>query len=102
MYIDERKKKFFLSGMTNFMFSSVPDTWQQEKSACDCYSTVNPCYDSECTFRGRHERYPADIGGEGQCLRLAQLQSPFAFRNVDGRVVVIPDSIINRICPKSD
>ena len=102
MRIDEQKKKFFLSGMYSFQISSPPAAWKQQKEACDCYSQVKPCYDSECPYRGRNERFPADVGGEGQCLRLAQLLSPFAFRNVDGRVVAIPQSIIDQICPKSD
>lgn len=97
MYIDERKKKYFISGMSNFMFSSVPQAWKQEQGACDCYSEKSPCYDSECPYRGRFERYPADIGGQGQCLRLAQLHSPFAFRNVDGRVIELPFNVVQKI-----
>jgi hypothetical protein len=97
MRIDELKKKFFLNGMYSFQITSPPDSWKQQKEACNCYSNTNPCYDSECPYRGRNERYPADVGGEGQCLRLALLHTPFAFRNVDGRVIEIPVEIAEKI-----
>lgn len=97
MYIDETKKKYFINGACTWVISSPPKSYAMEKEACDCFSQKNPCYDSECSYRGRFERYPADVGGEGQCLRLALLHTPYAFRNVDGRVIEIPVEIAEKI-----
>ena len=67
--------------------------WKKEKDLTNCQT----CDDSSCPARSDPERFNTDAGGKLQCLRLAKYLHPFAFRNCDGRVVVIPKSIVKAI-----
>ena len=68
------------------------EEWYTERKLIDCSDCL---YD--CPQKNRPERLPADAGGKGQCLRHAQYLSDFAFRNVDGSVIILPDEIIQAI-----
>ena len=97
-----QKEAFFEAGGAAYMLPyKMPDEeankWRSEFNACNCHLG---CYDNECKYRDKKERFPVDAGGESQCLRLARLKSDFAFRNVNGDVIIIPDSIVERILDK--
>ena len=71
----------------------VADCWRDEAAALKC----STCFQENCKFRDKHERLPDDAGGEGQCLRWAQEFTPLAWRNVDGRVIVMPQEVLDTI-----
>ena len=92
MYVNEQKKHFFDEGGQPWMNPSP--SWKQQYDLCNCRTCLEQ---NDCSFSGKKERFPLDAGGKGQCLRLAQAESDFAFRNVDGRVIVLPEEIVNKI-----
>lgn len=64
-----------------------------EKRLLDC----SDCLDELCAFRFSQDRLPADAGGKGQCLRWAQEFTPLAWRNQEGRVIIVPQEAIDRL-----
>ena len=77
----------------DYMPPEIAARWRAEADALNC----NSCYMTDCKFRNKHERLPDDAGGEGQCLRWAQKFTPLAWRNLDGRVIVMPQEVLDAI-----
>ena len=94
------KEAFFASGgegwKAGFVDKDEVMRWKKELALCDCYR----CFDEDCIAREKNIRFPEDVGGRAQCLRLAQSKSEFAFRNSDGTVISIPDGIVEKIIEK--
>ena len=82
-------KLWYLQGK-NYI-SHLPE-WTKERELIACET----CFE-DCKFRNRKERLPSDAGGECQCLRYAKEMCGYAFKNSDGRVVIIPPEIIRQI-----
>ena len=96
--IDEEKSRLFREGFPGWLCTKpYHKDWRKEYEVCNCQSVSNPCYDRSCIYRGKLTRFPADAGGENGCLRLAQSQSKYAFRNCDGRTIILPQEIIDEI-----
>ena len=91
MWVSEEKRRYFEQGGSPWL-NPTPE-WKRQFQLCDCLT----CFDRDCKARDKSSRFPCDSGGDGQCLRLAQAESDFAFRNVDGRVIVLPEEIVNKI-----
>lgn len=68
--------------------------WTQEAKLTDCGDCP---HSQECIYCYKTVRFPADAGGEAQCIRLAQYQSKYAFENANHQIIIIPDEIIDRI-----
>ena len=67
--------------------------WKAEAKLLDC----SRCDDEVCAFRFKQDRFPEDAGGHSQCLCWAQEFTPLAWRNPDGRVIVMPQEVIDRL-----
>ena len=91
MWVSEDKKRYFEQGGQAWLKHNAE--WKREFELCNCQT----CYDMECKARNKKTRFPEDAGGECQCLPLAQDKSKFAFRNVDGAVVILPENIVSNI-----
>lgn len=89
--IPRSAKELYFSGEP---VPEVPKEWRKEMDLIDCQ---NCGYSYDCYHRNHRERLPADAGGDGQCLRLAKYLSPYAFKNVDGQIIIIPDSVVEAI-----
>ena len=96
-----RRMIFFREYMWNDAFSNMDkrmkEKTEKELKLVEC----STCYDTECVYRNKDERFPPDAGGKGQCLRWAQDQYPICWRNVSGEIVAIPpdvmDAIVNHV-----
>lgn len=66
---------------------------RREKRLLDC----SDCPDGACAFRFSQDRLPEDAGGKGRCLRWAQEFTPLAWRNQDGRIIIMPQEVIDRL-----
>jgi len=73
--------------------TEVSDRWKAERRMLDC----SQCDDEACEFRFKQDRFPEDAGGKGQCLRWAQEFTPLAWKNQDGRVIIMPQEVIDRL-----
>ncbi len=60
--------------MIGFQTKETKEEWLKEKALTDC---ENDCqYAQDCAHRNNVDRFPADAGGKGQCIRLlARLRS---------------------------
>lgn len=92
------KAQYFASGASGWKVpyntpKEVEKKWKQEYDLCDC----STCYDRDCKCRQKNTRFPADIGGMNQCLRLMQDKTPFVFRLATGLVVELPPEIVQLI-----
>ena len=84
------KQRYFDRGGELFLSDPRAEEWREEYQRCNCKT----CYDENCKARFRGIRFPVDVGGQGQCIRNESAKNRFAFRNVDGTVIVIPEDII--------
>ena len=94
-YIDKEKRDLFLSGFNNLWRtnSAKVDEWRKEFELCNCYT----CMETSCKHREKETRFPEDIGGACQCIRTIQEKADFAFRNVNGDIIVIPPEVVKMI-----
>lgn len=92
-------REMFLKGIPGSAYhldhvsSEVATRLRTEAKLLDC----SCCDDDACTFRFKQDRFPQDAGGKGQCLRWAREFTPLAWRNQDGRVIVMPQDIIDKL-----
>ena len=98
MYIDSRRKMFFNGEYggrlaLDYLPPETAERWWAEAAALECSS----CNVEECAFRFKEERLPEDAGGNCQCIRWAEKFTPLAWRNPDGRVIVMPQEILDAI-----
>ncbi len=98
VFVDEAKRKYIKTGMVNpFCKTDNIVKWNKEIELIDC----DTCGEQrDCPAYMKESRYPVDAGGAGQCLRLEEFRSPYAFRNGNGDVVVIPDEVVDRIADR--
>lgn len=96
--VDNWKRQYFAHDGAGYL---IPHTlpaekageWKNELALCDCAT----CIDRECNCKNLTSRFPADAGGQDQCLRLMQTKSPFSFRNGDGTVITIPPEVVTAL-----
>ena len=97
MVNESRRKVFFKDHLWNIALSNMDkrtkEKTEKELELVDC----STCYDAECVYRKKGERFPPDAGGKGQCFRWAQDQYPFCWRNVSGDIIIIPQEIIDAL-----
>ena len=77
----------------DFLSPEMAARYRTEKQLLNC----SDCDDEACAFRFKQDRFPEDVGGKGQCLRWAQEFTPLAWRNQDGRVIIMPQEIIDKL-----
>ena len=92
------KAQYFQSGAQAWKVpprtpAEVISKWRKEYELCDCAT----CYDDQCQYRFKVERFPLDAGGQDQCLRLMQSKSRYTWRNGNGEVITIPDEVVSAI-----
>ena len=90
-YHPRSAKELFFSGEPS---DGIMPEWRKEKDLVNCQDCG---YHYDCFHKNSTERFPADAGGKGQCLRLAQYLSPYSFQNVDGQIIVIPEDVVDAI-----
>ena len=83
--------------VSRMALSTLPVDLRQAYAAEVKAVNCNTCDDAECRFRYDRKRLPADAGGESQCLRWAKAYAPLAWRNPDGRTIILPQEIIDAI-----
>ena len=92
-------REMFLKGIPGSSYATcgipaeVSDRWYAEQRLLNC----SQCDDEACVARFKQDRFPEDVGGKGQCLRWAQEFTPLAWRNQDGRVIIMPQEVIDRL-----
>lgn len=92
-------REMFLKGIPgaayhlDYASPEVAARLRSEAKLLDC----SRCDDEACTFRFKNDRLPEDAGGKSQCLRWAQEFTPLAWRNPDGRIIIMPQEVIDRL-----
>lgn len=92
-------REMFLKGIPgsayhlDFLSAETVARLRAEREALNC----SYCDDEACAFRFKQDRLPEDVGGKSQCLRWAQEFTPLAWRNQDGRVIIMPQEIIDKL-----
>ena len=81
------------SAVVDYLPKEITERWREEARLLECRT----CLDRECQFRYKDARLPEDAGGQGQCLRWAKEFTPLAWRNADGRVIIIPQEAVDRL-----
>lgn len=78
---------------TDFLPPEPAAQYRAEQELLDCSN----CDDEKCAFRFKNERFPEDAGGKGQCLRWAQKFTLLAWRNQDGRVIIMSQEVLDKL-----
>ena len=95
--MNKLKIRFFQNGdhwiLQNNVNAATEKEWRLEYELTDCKT----CGDNDCPHRLKESRYPVDAGGGLQCLRLAQHKNPFTWRNPNGQVISIDESVVKKI-----
>ena len=92
-------KQAYLKG-EYYLCNATPETKEEysiEKDLINC----DTCGLRDCGYRNSEDRFPIDAGGKGQCIRLEEYKSDYAFRNDNGLIIVIPDEVIERIVERA-
>ena len=91
------KEVYFQDGNANALdglSDEIRNEWITEKELINC---LDCRMNAECIHARTSDRLPADAGGKGQCIRLAEHLSPYAFQNTNGDVITIPSEIVAAI-----